>query len=744
MGTMRRVKVLRFPYRTTWDAAANDTGIYLSEGRSTHALDPVTFEERWSAPSRDYHVEFVSGDTLIDQSYPDSRVRALDGATGRVLWSAPTYGHVSPWRGGVFVNSEDPTAYTLHRLSDGRVQEHGHFPSEPWARLDELAVLTDTKRRVLRGFAPDSNGDVWECPLPMGRPSEGPIVFCVSVDHRLVVLRSGKGLHAVDLARGETLWKTRDAPAGATIGHVIGRHLLVSCGDRLLSLDARTGEEEWNRALADYGDPVLHNPPLEYGDELLMVGSDHAIWTARLSDGSVTGVYRGPKSIYSVLTWKDLVIVLLQYGRVDLLRPAVVRTAATRKSQRAPAAQVPPGGDVPQPVEQRTPRHRRTSSAVPRSGEPKVLPIHSIRPRSRRLRPWLATEKGLVVSDGQLATTLGFRAETLTLYSRRGRSLDPLWEARGHWSPRFVAGDRLIVVDGPGDLVGACSLEDGRLCWATSSHHGAVWQAEDALVVWNVLLSEAQLVRPRDGAVIARHRLPRPYVHGLVGDVLIARDAWPDDGAPFRRVARAKRPRGACVGLDVRSGRTLWEHDTDLWFGEAPDSGDVLDHYPDPLEPPADLPPLLLFVSSASGHRVRRGVSARDLTPRWTAEPLGSDSAWVPQLDRLVLWHTVTTAGMDVVEELDLDSGRIERLAEAPPPTRGRGRHEAWEQFLGCHGRSLVFQNAQRCIDLLDRQTRVSSHYLLPRPLELDGAGESGGQLVLHGTEGLDVVDLRQ
>jgi hypothetical protein len=77
----------------------------------------VTFEERWSVPSRDYGIEFVSGDTLIDQSYPESRVRALDGSTGRVLWSAPTYGWVSPWRGGVFVNSEDPTEYTLHRLS---------------------------------------------------------------------------------------------------------------------------------------------------------------------------------------------------------------------------------------------------------------------------------------------------------------------------------------------------------------------------------------------------------------------------------------------------------------------------------------------------------------------------------------------------------------------------------------------------------------------------------------------------
>jgi hypothetical protein len=46
MGTLRRVKALRFPYRSIWHAAANDTGIYLSEGRSTHALHPVTFEER--------------------------------------------------------------------------------------------------------------------------------------------------------------------------------------------------------------------------------------------------------------------------------------------------------------------------------------------------------------------------------------------------------------------------------------------------------------------------------------------------------------------------------------------------------------------------------------------------------------------------------------------------------------------------------------------------------------------------
>jgi hypothetical protein len=476
-----------------------------------------------------------------------------------------------------------------------------------------------------------------------------------------------------------------------------------------------------------------------------MVGAGHSICTALLSDGSVTGVYRGPRSIYDVLTWKDLVIVLLQYGRVDFLRPAVAPTGASRTGRRVPGAGAPHGGEAPATGERvRTLRHRKTSSTASRSGEPKVLPIHSVRPRSRRLGPWLTTDAGLVVSDGQLATTLGFRAETLTLYGSEGLSLDPVWEVRGHWSPRFVVGDRLIVVDGPGDLVGACSLADGGLCWATSSHNGAVWQAGDALVVWNVLLSEAQLLRPRDGEVIARHRLPRPYVHGLVGDVLIARDAWLDDGAPFRRVARAKRPRGACVGLDVWSGRALWEHETDVWFGDAPASGDVLDHYPDPLEPPADLPPLLLFLSFNSGNRVHRGVSPRDLTPRWTAEPLGSESAWVPQLDRLVLWHAVTTAEMDVVELLDPGSGRVERLAEAPPPTRGRGRHEAWELFLGCHGRSLVFQNAQRCIDLLDRQTRVSSHYLLSRPVELDGAGELGERLVLHSTEGLDVVELGQ
>src|SRR4029453_894305 len=123
------------------------------------------------------------------------------------------------------------------------------------------------------------------------------------------------------------------------------------------------------------------------------------------------------------------------------------------------------------------------------------------------------------------ADTLGFRGATLTLYRGRSHEWTPVWELRGPWSPRFTIGDLSVVVSRPDDLVGVCALSTGRLLWTTAGLRGAVWRPGSLRGVASPTSSGGQFVGPESGHIETRYDLPRPHVHGLVGDVLVVRDA---------------------------------------------------------------------------------------------------------------------------------------------------------------------------------------------------------------------------
>jgi outer membrane protein assembly factor BamB len=721
---LQRVRAHRFPHKSLWYGAADESGIYVADsGANTYALDPVTFDVRWSVPSKHFQVDFVRDGAVVGQSMRADTVRALDSRTGKVLWTAPTYGLIWEWRGCVFVDSEDPTEYTLYRPSDGTIAEQGHLPPGTILHLADSVVVLEA--RALRAVAIPSREDLWRCPLPLAGADEGIRTFAIAREEGLLVLPSGKKLHAIDLGTGKTLW-TRGKPSDSVWdrGQIHGGHLLVYDSRSLTSLDARTGETEWSQPRSLYGQVAMSYPE-RYGDSFVLLGTDHVVRVISAADGSVTGTYSAPKSANGLFTCRAHIVLFFASGGVDVVGPPAA-SGAKEKAAKPSATKKRAQGKVAQG---------------------KVAVVHSIRPKGRRVGPWLATDAGLVVTQGHLDDdTLGFRADTYALVVRDGRTWTTRWEIDGHWSPRFTMGDVLVVVDGPGDLVGACSLKTGKLRWATSSPEAAVWRLGDRLVALSPLAAEVQILKPENGKVVARHQLPRPYVEGVFGDVVLVRDAWISDQSRFRKVAKAKRPRGACAGLDLETGKVLWTHETDTWFTATPQSDEVLDHFPDPLAPPADFPPMLLLRSFHAEERRlrRRGVSPRDLSELWTTgDSHGFEWEWVPELASLVFWNSgmlATTSGVDL---LDAKRGRYTRLCETPPRTKGRATHEVWQQYLGLSGRSLVFQNAQRCIDLLDLDRGESSHHELAKPTEYDGGGPFGDLFVLYSRDqALDLVEI--
>jgi len=224
-----------------------------------HALDTVTCQRRWSfqlpegwVPSETlayaHGILYLGTDDARPLSSPDKPLLALDAATGKELWKAPT---------------------TALRLSAPRF----------WVDAVYFAASTG------QAYAVDAaTGEVrWCKPIPAWGPAapavERGLVIFGSRDRYLVALyaRSGRPAWQFTIAEGPSNW----LPKSPTV--VEGVCYVTSWDGHLYALDAATGEEKWRFATRR----AILTAPVVYGDAVYFGGQDHHLYAVNRHTGEL-------------------------------------------------------------------------------------------------------------------------------------------------------------------------------------------------------------------------------------------------------------------------------------------------------------------------------------------------------------------------------------------------------------------------------------------------------------------------
>jgi outer membrane protein assembly factor BamB len=89
-------------------------------------------------------------------------------------------------------------------------------------------------------------------------------------------------VYAIDIQRGKVMWEAVTGGYMSAYVSVCGDTVVASCGDRLLSIDAQTGDRRWRRRV-----PYTLDGGLAIRRGLVVVGGSSTVFGAQVADGTI-------------------------------------------------------------------------------------------------------------------------------------------------------------------------------------------------------------------------------------------------------------------------------------------------------------------------------------------------------------------------------------------------------------------------------------------------------------------------
>jgi len=198
------------------------------------------------------------------------QVRALDAATGEVLWSFP---------------------------AEPNLREYGPFYTV--ALLDEEALFVTSYERSGGGFFAQSHGVLRALDIESGRPlwefteAGGEFVAAGAVgDSTLVIGNSDGNVYTFHVGDGSPAWSrpfTTEGRVWATPLVISDTVYVSSLDHNLYALDLATGRERWRFEAGG----ALAAPPLNLDDTLFVGSFDNKLYALRREDGSPVWQFEG-------------------------------------------------------------------------------------------------------------------------------------------------------------------------------------------------------------------------------------------------------------------------------------------------------------------------------------------------------------------------------------------------------------------------------------------------------------------
>lgn len=287
-----------FPAKGTWTRAvdgpiegplaSDGTRVYVAtrDGK-VRALDAATGQVVWTRALSPGTTVGAAGDVVVARE-TDGNVRRLAGADGRDLWSvaARVTGHVAPSVGGsrVFVAGDGVAALDA---ADGRLLWAAPgTPAvlHPPALISTQVVVVEADG-TLRGRDVESGLPLWGRRLSAAAPplaGENDRLFLGTSE------RSVLGLRARD---GSRRWRWRLGADVDSTPALSGRRLLVATLEAVLyALDRGNGHMLWRQALPSR--PL--SSPLVIGEGVLVACRESDLVGFALADGARLGAIRTP------------------------------------------------------------------------------------------------------------------------------------------------------------------------------------------------------------------------------------------------------------------------------------------------------------------------------------------------------------------------------------------------------------------------------------------------------------------
>lgn len=226
--------------------AVVDGVVYMGSGDSkVYALDAATGKTIWSTATGSQIVgssPLVANGVVYVGSF-DERLYALDAATGKINWSYATGGGIasSPAEGNgiVYVGSSDDFLYAINASSGLLV----------WKQL--------------------LNTGVESSPVVVGS-----IVYAIADDGYV---------YALDAATGQRIWLAITAP-GVSSSPAVTAGLVFVGADKLYAFDAKTGDIFWSAEDGSATGQSLSSPA--FADGVVYIGSyDHNLYAFKAATG---------------------------------------------------------------------------------------------------------------------------------------------------------------------------------------------------------------------------------------------------------------------------------------------------------------------------------------------------------------------------------------------------------------------------------------------------------------------------
>jgi outer membrane protein assembly factor BamB len=221
------------------------------------AFDLETGRARWAVEAETPWAPAVGGGRVFLAM--SGGVRAVDGASGRVVWQRPLpAAAASPpyWDTGWLVISIEGGDLVALRADDGEVLWRSALgavtAAAPVGALDVLYLGLADRRVVALRLA--TGAPVWT------RTLAGPSTGLLALDDQLVVGTAAREAQSLDLQSGRSRWRWR--LGGAMVGAAAAddEHIYLVSYDHLVrAVDRRSGNLRWRRALPHRpaGSPVL-------------------------------------------------------------------------------------------------------------------------------------------------------------------------------------------------------------------------------------------------------------------------------------------------------------------------------------------------------------------------------------------------------------------------------------------------------------------------------------------------------
>jgi len=339
------LKALKYPRRAGCalgpDAAVCDgNGLFLSDqNRNIHALE-LDGSPRWEVPGGGFEVACRVGGVLIATNDMRSRVRGISIQTGKRKWeTAADPWPIWPGKDEIRVQSEEGDALLVVDAESGRIRRGIPLKGKVGSVLGDRRLVQDDEAGMIRCLNISDGKPIWERPIQAsrGKKAKEELAFKRGAEGAGVLLfQSGEQILALDFRSGEKRWERR-FPGLAKITparHFGPDSVLIQCEraslpSRIGCLDLRSGETRWERKV-DAASGLSSYSVRPVGTDFLIAtgtgGQALAVLSGR--DGSVLTTYK-PKSVYRLEAWENIVVVLGQYGHVEVLQ--VQRDSAMKR-----------------------------------------------------------------------------------------------------------------------------------------------------------------------------------------------------------------------------------------------------------------------------------------------------------------------------------------------------------------------------------------------------------------------------